>query len=338
MNDKTMNDKDKTCHPSLLRHPVFQVFVLLVLSVFSTHYSTVDMKAIRAENTPVFATAAISSASKTTNAFSTAPPKPGQEQEYIPLADLINTNTASKDVVACPKGTNLIEDVFFPEAITFAGRKIPRIVHVTSKSRCATQAFIRNTDNWKFPNHTFVFHDDAAVDRLLDKYWPEFPHIQFSRNCLVSGAAKADLWRYLVLYEYGGIYSDIDTGPGPQFTGEIITSKDDAWFVQEKGGFLTQYFIAASPRHPIMFFAVLSTLERLMDVDNVLEQYVPFVTGPGAMKSAGIKFMFGDPRFGKPRKGFYTGVANRTLTVYASKGMGEQFISRNAVMGFEKTK
>jgi mannosyltransferase OCH1-like enzyme len=62
-------------------------------------------------------------------------------------------------------------------------------------------------DQWRFDGYSLYFHDDVAVDRLLAKYWPEFPQLQLMQQCSISGAAKADIWRLLVLWEYGGIYT-----------------------------------------------------------------------------------------------------------------------------------
>lgn len=86
-------------------------------------------------------------------------------------------------------------------------RKIPKIVHMTSKSRCFASNFVENIKTWEFPDHELYIHDDEAVDRLLSKHWPSFPHIPIARKCLRSGAGMADLWRYLALWEYGGIYT-----------------------------------------------------------------------------------------------------------------------------------
>ena len=54
------------------------------------------------------------------------------------------------------------------------------------------------------------------MNALFDKEWPEFPQLRNSIDCLknAGGAAKADLWRYLALWVYGGIYTDMDNSPG----------------------------------------------------------------------------------------------------------------------------
>jgi mannosyltransferase OCH1-like enzyme len=159
------------------------------------------------------------------------------------------------------------------------------------------QQIIDNIQRWRLPDHNFYVHDDEAVNRLLwETYWPEFPHLNLLRPCLISGAALADLWRYLVLYQYGGIYADIDSAPGHLFkNGTVIADDDDAWFVVERIGTLSQYFMASSPKHPLMHFAVTVTLRRLLEVQVIGKQYVPYVTGPGALKEAWGHFLYNYP-------------------------------------------
>jgi mannosyltransferase OCH1-like enzyme len=71
-------------------------------------------------------------------------------------------------------------------------------------------------------------------------------------KCIASGAAKADMWRYLIIFEFGGIYTDFDNAPQEGFQeGNVITLTDDAWFPLEALGVVAQYFFAASPQFRI---------------------------------------------------------------------------------------
>ena len=249
----------------------------------------------------------------------------------IPLHELVETNPSN--TMECGPGSVKIEDFILPQSISHAGRKIPRVVHITSKTRCSTSAIKDHVAKWRFENHTVVYHDDAAVHRLLRKYWPEFPHLQMTMHCLKSGAAFADLWRYLVLWEYGGIYSDVDTGPSSLFNASTISPNDDSWFTVESLGIISQYFMAASPRHPLMYLSVMHTLFRLFDVSSVRDQYVPYVTGPGALKNAFIDFMgakgtkLGD-HYQRQYQGIYVGMDNRTVTVVGSHDNQNLYIDR----------
>ena len=128
--------------------------------------------------------------------------------------------------------------------------KIPKIIHMTSKSYCFTDGFVKNIELWFVEGYSFFLHDDDAVDRLFyGREWPQFPLLREALACIPSGAGKADLWRYLLLWEYGGIYTDMDNAPGPHLFfpnhTSSITDDMDAFFEQERGGFPSQYFFAS---------------------------------------------------------------------------------------------
>jgi Glycosyltransferase sugar-binding region containing DXD motif len=109
--------------------------------------------------------------------------------------------------------------------------------------------------------------------------------------------------RYLVLYQYGGIYTDMDAAPGPKFeNATAIRDDDEAWFVVERIGIPSQYFMASAPKHPLMHLLVTVTLRRLLEVQNVGEQYVPLVTGPGALKEAWQHFIYHYPEEVEPHQ------------------------------------
>jgi mannosyltransferase OCH1-like enzyme len=246
----------------------------------------------------------------------------------VPILDLVNTQAETK----CPNGLFLVVDSV---SNNISKKPIPQTLHVTSRSRCVTQEFYENLQKWKLDGHSFFLHNDGAMDRLLLRHWPEFPHLQMVMRCLVSGAAKADLWRALVLWEYGGIYTDIDNAPTDEFKARnYIGDEDQAFFVIERGAFLSQYFYAAEPRHPMTYMIVQHTLLRLLGLNNVFNQYVPFVTGPGAVKSAFIGFMsdWDTGRFGKVRQpGVYTGMGNRTVTVLGTASNSGQYVARGII-------
>jgi len=102
----------------------------------------------------------------------------------------------------------------------------------------------------------------------------------------------------------------MDTAPAEKYLGEAaIQPENDAYVVIERGGFMSQYCIAASLKHPLMFLAVHEAFVRLLNAENVLTQYVPFTTGLGALKGAGIRFMQ-DPNFAYPKAGLHAGMSN----------------------------
>jgi mannosyltransferase OCH1-like enzyme len=293
--------------------------------------------------------------------------KDHQQQRPIPLTELVSTN---KPLECQRTRFQRVSDVVLDATLAYADddadtnsqssqssqsqsqqrqrqRKIPRIIHTTSKSRCMPPAFRDNLRPWQnLTNHSFFFHDDDAVDRLLRQDWPEFPQILKALKCTISGAAKADLWRALVLWEYGGIYTDVDNALSAAFNATTIEATDDAFFIVETMGIPSQFFFAASPRHPVVYLLVTAIMHRLYELPDMYNQYVPYVTGPGALKVAFQHFMKAHPPHVRPgtvrlpsqksslnkvKAGIYTGLGNRSVTVVGSKRKPDEYIKRNAV-------
>eukprot|EP00934_Nitzschia_sp_Nitz4_P001274 Nitzschia sp. Nitz4//scaffold28_size193895//138668//139897//NITZ4_001676-RA/size193895-augustus-gene-0.311-mRNA-1//-1//CDS//3329546015//1274//frame0 len=257
--------------------------------------------------------------------------------ESIPLDDLVRTGPDPSCDSTGSLPTYIVPPIFASTgtATSPPGRHIPKIIHVTSKSRCLTETFRKNLDLWHLEGYSLYFHDDTAVDRLLAKYVPAFPHLQLVSECTHSGAGKADIWRYLVLWEYGGVYTDIDNAPGPKFeNGTSIQDDDEAFFIVERLGVLSQYFMASSPRHPFMYIALMECLARLVNyVDNIGDQFVPYITGPGVTKAAMQRFMKDEESFQKVKKGSYTGIGGKTVTVKGTPGGSNSWIMRESVKG-----
>ena len=125
--------------------------------------------------------------------------KPTMEHELPTLAELVQSSTAH--LQTCPNGSAPILDNIITNGPT---RKIPRIIHITSKNRCTTPAVHAVVNQWRFNGHSLYFHDDAAVERLTSHPLSQsvFPLLNETLKCVTNGATKSDLWRYLVLYFY----------------------------------------------------------------------------------------------------------------------------------------
>ena len=266
-------------------------------------------------------------------------PGPHRRRPKISLLDLINTD---RNPTCNPGKANksLIEHTIVPDDIVYhplGQRKIPKIIHMTSKTRCMTPDFHTNINKWRIKGFSVVFHDDAAVNRLLNhQSWPEFPHLQLAQHCLLKGASTADLWRYLVLWEYGGFYADIDSAPGKLFESTINNHPDyESFFVVESIGIMSQYFMSGMAYHPYFHLCVTICLERLFVlVNHVGKQNIPITTGPGVVKVAMVKFMANEDstkKYGRITAGTYTGLANRSITVVGSRGGSKNWIKRESM-------
>lgn len=98
----------------------------------------------------------------------------------IPLPQLVRVD----EIVSCPKGTSPVPMVVNETADLGLGRKIPKIVHLTGKSKCLTPPLLDVARRWSLEGYSFYFHDDEAVNRLLHHKFPLFRHLVDSYECI----------------------------------------------------------------------------------------------------------------------------------------------------------
>ena len=190
--------------PMMVKDPIFQLLFVSFLSLyFYSGYSVLSFVAITGSKYDAGDLAFLPNIETRIGS--------NYQSQPIPLDQLTSSSTKICDAGLVYVPNRIIHETSKKKNNT---RIIPKIVHMTSKSRCFSRNFAMNIKTWEFEDHDLYIHDDDAVERLLSKHWSSFPHIPIARKCLRSGAGLADLWRYLVLWEYGGIY----TGTVPTVT------------------------------------------------------------------------------------------------------------------------
>ncbi len=173
-------------------------------------------------------------------------------------------------------------------------RKIPRILHFSYKSRCLPRDIARNINKWRetLPTYSIFFHDDEAVERMFQQDWTEFPRLHKAMRCVIyKGAMKIDVWRVLMLYKYGGLYSDIDNWPMKKFKERKIRSDLSFFSLKDSWNRPSQWFMAAEPGHPIMSLAMNTIVENILGLPDITYPDVVFVTGPHAFKAGYEQFV-----------------------------------------------
>jgi hypothetical protein len=206
------------------------------------------------------------------------------------------TNSTGNHNYTCPKRTTVFPDTpLLPIGPDDKEKKIPRIVHVTGKTRCVPKSIYKHLQKWKLKGHGLYFHDDEAVHRLLKIAVMDndgrglVPDMERVLSCITSGATLSDIWRYTLMWYYGGIYTDLDNSPN-KFNGNTIQPEDDSFFPLESLGIVSQYFIASSPRHPLMLHTLNEAIYSLYKTVNVMINNPAINTGPKAMKAGFIRF------------------------------------------------
>jgi mannosyltransferase OCH1-like enzyme len=73
------------------------------------------------------------------------------------------------------------------------------------------------------PRFKYHLYDDNDCREFIKNYFK--PDVLFAYDNLIPGAYKADLWRYCILFIYGGIYLDIKYKPLNNFKFVNLTEK-----------------------------------------------------------------------------------------------------------------
>ena len=106
-----------------------------------------------------------------------------------------------------------------PVPQTTAAAEVNKTIFIVPLKRCVTAPFQNSINKWQriaeYNNYELHDDDDDDVNELFLGNWTHyFPDLHKALFCLPqngrSSPSKSDLWRYLMLWERGGIYSNID--------------------------------------------------------------------------------------------------------------------------------
>jgi len=126
------------------------------------------------------------------------------------------------------------------------------------------------------PEYKHSLYDAPAIEVFINKYYPQYKTSYYMIDP-VYAAARADFFRYMVVYHYGGVYFDIKSGCSVPLR-KIIKPSDlfisSGWnaFVPEKH---LNWCVIAKKGHPIL-------RQLLDDIDSAIKGYSPQRDGVGA--------------------------------------------------------
>jgi hypothetical protein len=251
----------------------------------------------------------------------------------IKLSDLVRSSGWN---ISCGKWTFPVNDVIQGQDIT-NNSKIPHIIHQTSRDRCVVREFMENINKWKenFEGWNYYLHDDYAMERLVTEFSTDFPMLPLVwRNCITTGAMKADLWRLLVLWGYGGLYTDIDAMPR-HFSSRDILPTDDAVFVVDFDGTTSFHFMAVAPKHPLLFSTLHRSIHNILYTADTGRINPVKVSGPNALRLglqdflrlAGRQVPSNTPDL---PPGNYTGLERKKVRILSHAQDSEYYIVREA--------
>ncbi|MCG7349501.1 glycosyltransferase family 32 protein [Sphingomonas sp. ACRSK] len=174
-------------------------------------------------------------------------------------------------------------------------RAIPRRLHQIYLSGEPPAPLRTNVDAIRAlnPGWDHCLYNAAAAERFIaDEYGPAV----LQRYLAIApgyGAARADLFRYLLIYRLGGVYLDVKSGADQPF--DAVLGPNDTFIVAQwdnapdgthfnaalhpelrdvPGGEFQQWHVIAAPGHPFL----RAVIERVL---HLIDSYNPYRVGVG---------------------------------------------------------
>jgi mannosyltransferase OCH1-like enzyme len=199
------------------------------------------------------------------------------------------------------------------------GTAIPRIIHQTFYERTLNDKLQGNVDHLRAlnPGWEYRYYNDDDVDAFIQNNYPPLIWEYYERIDKRYGAARADLFRYLLMYKVGGVYLDIKSSARLPF--DTVLKPDDRFILSKwhdengeyehiefiydlrhiLGGEFQQWHVICAPGHPYLKAVLEQVLANIDTYDPYLHQIgkrgVLRVTGPIAYTLAILRILDDHP-------------------------------------------
>ena len=151
----------------------------------------------------------------------------------------------------------------------------PKLLHLTCKDKTniTNKLWIQCIQEYKkfYPDYTICLYDNNDIYKIIQEHYPQF----YDKIKLIQvGAVLADIFRYLILYLKGGVYSDMDCFPIKNIN-DIFNekNKNNINYINEQTTIIVgweyvrkqicQWFIMAQPKQQQLLDCFLQTTKNL---------------------------------------------------------------------------
>jgi len=194
------------------------------------------------------------------------------------------------------------------------------------KNQPATRSAI---NSWRkfVPEFGYHFYTDSMCDAFMKtEMEPLFPNIYNAYRRLPLSVMRADLWRYCVVYKYGGIYTDSDTickcNPilFTRYPTQLICAI-------ENNTHLCNWTFAAPALSPVLKQVIELCIERILSIKVIKgEHVVHFLTGPAAFTDGIEKYMIINNIQTFKEKSKYAVYKNPTIIVLEEGSFNNKYV------------
>jgi mannosyltransferase OCH1-like enzyme len=170
---------------------------------------------------------------------------------------------------------------------------IPKNIFQTHKSHAYISSkpkLVSAVNTWKHYKDEFnyYFYDDDMCDKFMKEHFDE--KINKAYSMLPMAVMKADLWRYCIIYKYGGIYADTDAvcniHPNLFINNSYLTMAPEY-----DTNFFCQWTFSAPPNSLILKSIIDLSVDRILTTEIKGEHIIHYLTGPALFTDGTIKYL-----------------------------------------------
>lgn len=199
-----------------------------------------------------------------------------------------------------------------PARVASQPGRIARIIYQTFKSRHVPASMHAAAKSWidQNPDYEYRFFGDEDIFAYADSFnCSDFPFssddLSRAIRSVKPGAGKADLFRYLIIYDQGGAYMDIDTfclSPLSTF----VHPDDEAVSGIGMRGDLHQWGLVYAAHHPFIKRTIENSVSNILSRKFVpgFENTLEGLAGPPCLDLS-IKEILGLPQAAVFQAGLY---------------------------------
>ena len=206
---------------------------------------------------------------------------------YLDLEENIELKYNDLELDPCEEDTNDVEetnDVEDTNDVEEIDYIIPKNIFLTHKSISYIKSkpeLRKCLNSWlKYKNKYRIFYyDNASCDSFIKNNFSDDVYRAYCR--LPMAVMKADLWRYCIIYKYGGIYTDADAEC--RIDPDIFTTPKTLLVCgpEQDNLHLCQWCFAAPKNSPIIKSIIDLSVERILTIPKIQgEHIIHYLTGP----------------------------------------------------------
>jgi mannosyltransferase OCH1-like enzyme len=171
----------------------------------------------------------------------------------------------------------------------FQTHKSIQYIQSKPKLQQAMNSWRRFVPEFGYHFYTDEMCDDFMKNEMVEEFGEE---IYEAYNRLPIAVMKADLWRYCIIYKYGGIYADADSiclcDPNmfTLYETQLVCAPEN------DSVHLCQWTFAAPPNSPLLKSIIDLAVKRILTIPEIRgEHVIHYLTGPGVFTDGIEKYL-----------------------------------------------